>query len=106
MAYAPGKTCVGSRACVCSSLLADQPGQEFRDLWIEQEKPGDAQFLGQCPFFLQTFPVVKEDEVGPGLPAHVGEVVGAEVGEKNTEGGSGGAAAALRFPGRWAGPAP
>ena len=61
------------------ATLADQPGQEFRDLWIEQEKPGDAQFLGQCPFFLQTFPVVKEDEVGPGLPAHVGEVVGAEV---------------------------
>ena len=29
--------------------------------------------------FSPDFPVVKEDEVGPGLPAHVGEVVGAEV---------------------------
>ena len=57
-------------------------------------------------FFLQTFPVVKEDEVGPGLPAHVGEVVGAEVRGEEHRGGSGGAAAALRFPGRWAGPCP
>lgn len=57
-----------------------QLGEPFPHLRVEEEEPGDPQFQGQGPFLGQGLPVVEEDEVGAALPAHVGEIPGAQVG--------------------------
>ena len=62
------------------SALLGRDGPEVGDLRVEEEEPPDPQLQGQGPFLFQGLPVVEEDEVGAGLPAHVGEVPGAEVG--------------------------
>lgn len=62
------------------SALLGRDGPEVGDLRVEEKEPPDPQLQGQGSFLFQGLPVVEEDEVGAGLPAHVGEVPGAEVG--------------------------